>query len=117
VPGSAAAALVGAAVAILAAACQGGKPRPTGVAAELRRSLAGRGLSVRWVACVRRPERIGDAPVYRCNVDFGDPHVEMYCATVVDGRLRALPWRRAVRGEQDRAASARECAARLRAAR
>jgi hypothetical protein len=117
VPGTAVAALVGAAVAILAAACQGGKPRSTGVAAELQRSLVARELSVRWVACVRRPERARGAPVYRCNVEFGDPHVEIYCAAVVDGRLRALPWRRAVRGAQDRAASAHECAARLRAAR
>jgi hypothetical protein len=79
----------------------------------LRESLTHRGLSVRSAVCVRRPERIGGSPVYRCNVNFGDPHVEIYCAAIVEGDLRAAEWRQAVRGRQDRDAAARECALRI----
>jgi hypothetical protein len=86
------------------------------VAAELERSLAAASLSVRFVVCVARPERVDGATVHRCNVGFGDPHVQIYCAALVDGRLRAAEWRQAVRGRLDRRAAARECAARLRAA-
>jgi hypothetical protein len=109
-------------VVVLAAAlsgCGGGaslgraSPAPADVAARLERELTGRYLSVRWVACVPRPERVAGAPVFRCNVNFGEPHIEIYCAAVVDGTLRSAAWRQPDRGRQNRVASARECAARL----
>jgi hypothetical protein len=100
------------AAALALAACTG-RSSPPDVAAMLRTSLTGRDLSVRSVVCVPRPERIEQAPVYRCNVNFGDPHVEIYCAAVVDGALRSAAWRQAVRGVLDRQARAKECARRL----
>jgi hypothetical protein len=47
----------------------------------LRARLDARHLSYRWVVC--SPER----GVFRCNVDFGDPHIVRYCAVVRGGRL------------------------------
>ena len=85
-----------------------GSTGPTTIEAKLRRHLADRDLSPAWVRCVRSP-----GSVYRCNVNFGDPHVQIYCAAVVDGRFRAAEWRQPVHGRQDRAAAARECAHRL----
>jgi hypothetical protein len=92
----------------LALAGCGGATAPESVEAKLRRHLVARDLSVSWVRCVP-----GDGGVYRCNVSFGDPHVQVYCAVVVDGELRAAEWRQAVHGRQDRAAAASECAQRL----
>jgi hypothetical protein len=97
----------GAVLLVLALAGCGNPDRTAVVESKLRRHLADRSLSVQWVRCV--PE----APAYRCNVSFGDPHVEIYCATLVDGSLRAAEWRQAEHGRQDRDAAARECARRL----
>lgn len=47
----------------------------------LRARLDARHLSYRWVVCAR------ERGVFRCNVDFGDPHVVRYCAVVRRGRL------------------------------
>jgi hypothetical protein len=105
------------AIAVAALAGCGGSSRPPNVSAALREQLEARDLSVRSVTCVEASERIGSARVHRCNVDFGDPHVQIYCAAFVDGRLRALEWRQAVRGALDRPAAARDCAGRLRTAR
>ncbi len=27
-------------------------------------------------------------PIVRCNVNFGDPHIEAYCSVMIDGKLR-----------------------------
>jgi hypothetical protein len=108
-----------AALAAALAGCGGGSsggaapPAPADVAARLKRELTRRYLSVRWVTCVPRSERVAGAPVFRCNVNFGEPHIEIYCAAVVDGTLRSAAWRQSERGRQNREASARECAARL----
>jgi hypothetical protein len=103
---------------LVLSACSGERrPAATDVASALRRSLVERDLSVRSVVCVRRRERVEDAPVHRCNVSFGDPHVQIYCAALIDGELRAREWRQAVRGVLDRERAARECASRLSGAR
>ena len=47
----------------------------------LGRRLASQHLSYRWVVCVR------ERGVFRCNVNFGDPHIVRYCAVVRAGRL------------------------------
>ena len=101
------------AAALALAGCGGGSSQPA-VGTMLKESLTKRGLSVRAAVCTRRPERIGGAPVYRCNVNFGDPHIEIYCAAIVRGELGFAEWTQAVHGRQDRNAAARECAARLR---
>jgi hypothetical protein len=40
-----------------------------------------------WVACVRTGARFEGVPVTRCNVDFGDPHIQAYCSVFRGGRL------------------------------
>jgi hypothetical protein len=95
------------ALVLVAVAC-GGSTGTESIESKLRDQLTERSLSVKWVRCA--PPR---GSVYRCNVNFGDPHVQVYCAALVDGELRAAEWRQAVRGRQDRAAAARECARRL----
>ena len=44
-------------------------------------------LTFRWVACVRTGRAYRGAPVVRCNVNFGDPHIEAYCSIIDRGRL------------------------------
>jgi hypothetical protein len=44
-------------------------------------------LSFHWVACVRTGATYAHVAVVRCNVDFGDPHIEAYCSVLRDGRL------------------------------
>jgi hypothetical protein len=95
------------ALAVLLAAC-GGSSTSSRIESKLQEHLTERNLSVKWVRCAAARES-----VYRCNVNFGDPHVQIYCAAMIDGELRAAEWRQAVHGRQDRAAAARECAARL----
>ena len=48
--------------------------------------LARERLSYRYVACIDNGRRFAGQPVIRCNVNFGAPHIEVYCAVVRDGR-------------------------------
>ncbi len=86
-------ALVGVVVALggAAAACGGESGAGGASAADIESGLLGRleakSLSVRWVTCVEGPIQGGAEVVYRCNVSFGDPHIESYCAVVRDGDL------------------------------
>jgi hypothetical protein len=41
----------------------------------------------RWVACVRSGKRFHGVPIVRCNVNFGDPHIQAYCSVFRGGRL------------------------------
>jgi len=59
----------------------------TGVEAALRQRLNGDGLSYQWVRCVQMSGTFQGQKVSRCNVNFGDPHVEPYCAVLVGGTL------------------------------
>ena len=62
--------------------------------------LDGKHLSYRWVACLRSGRSFKGAAIVRCNVDFGDPHIEAYCIVLRDGKLytdhqdAAIPCRR-----------------------
>ena len=40
-----------------------------------------------WVVCVRSGARFEGVPVVRCNVDFGDPHIQAFCSVLRGGRL------------------------------
>ena len=40
-----------------------------------------------WVVCVRNGEHFHGVAVVRCNVEFGDPHVQAYCSVFRGGRL------------------------------
>ncbi len=44
-------------------------------------------LHFHWVVCVRTGNRFNGVSVVRCNVDFGDPHIEAYCVVLRGGRL------------------------------
>jgi hypothetical protein len=44
-------------------------------------------LNYHWVVCVRTPHRFKGVPVVRCNVDFGEPHIQAYCSVLRGGRL------------------------------
>jgi hypothetical protein len=41
-------------------------------------------LRPHWIACVRTGNSYRGAAVVRCNVNFGDPHIQAYC-TVLQG--------------------------------
>ncbi len=45
------------------------------------------GVHFSWVVCVRNGERFHGVGVVRCNVEFGDPHVQAYCSVFRGGRL------------------------------
>ena len=57
------------------------------VRSALEARLLDRNLSYRWVACVRTEHAFTGRPIFRCNVNFGEPHIVRYCATLDDGRL------------------------------
>jgi len=45
------------------------------------------GVHFSWVVCVRSGARFHGVAVVRCNVEFGDPHVQAYCSVFRGGRL------------------------------
>ena len=47
----------------------------------LRARLDAKHLSYTWVRCTR------EATAFRCNVNFGDPHIVQYCSVVRGGRI------------------------------
>jgi hypothetical protein len=57
------------------------------VRAALEARLLGKKLSYRWVVCVRTRRSFTGSPIFRCNVNFGEPHIVRYCATLEDGQL------------------------------
>ena len=57
------------------------------VRAALEGRLLGKKLSYRWVVCMRTIRWFAGSPIFRCNVNFGEPHIVRYCATLTDGRF------------------------------
>jgi hypothetical protein len=57
------------------------------VRAALEDRLLARKLSFRWVVCVRTKRSFAGSPIFRCNVNFGEPHIVRYCATLEDGQF------------------------------
>jgi hypothetical protein len=49
--------------------------------------LESKHLSYRWVACLRSGRSFKGAAIVRCNVNFGDPHIEAYCIVLRWGKL------------------------------
>jgi hypothetical protein len=83
-----------AATVLVAAACgsQTASPQPTSATPAQAKSLLtarlhAKQLSFRWVACIRNGRSYRAARIVRCNVNFGDPHIEAYCSVLVGGRL------------------------------
>ena len=109
-------ALALAAALALVQGCGGGGSGVAGVAeapptaAGARRALAARldakDLTYREVRCVDEGVRRRDQAVFRCNVNFGEPHIEGYCVVLRDGRAitqvedRALRCRRTRTGDE-----------------
>ena len=72
------------------------------VRAALEKRLVERKLTFRWVACVRTSRSFAGTSIFRCNVNFGAPHIVRYCATF-DGELttnREEPEMRCGRGNE-----------------
>jgi len=57
------------------------------VRAALEARLLGKKLSYRWVVCVRTERSFAGSQIFRCNVNFGEPHIVRYCATLEAGRF------------------------------
>ena len=57
------------------------------VRAALETRLLGKKLSYRWVVCVRTKGSFAGSPIFRCSVNFGEPHIVRYCATLEDGQF------------------------------
>lgn len=64
----------------------GGSARAQDPAPALLARLRDKGLNPVWVHCAVRGRADG-APLFRCNVNFGDPRISPYCAQIRDGRL------------------------------
>jgi hypothetical protein len=44
-------------------------------------------LDWRWVACLYTGRSFVGAPIVRCNVNFGDPHIQAYCSVLRGDKL------------------------------
>jgi len=87
-------ALATVAVVLLTAGCGGGSSQVSvspGIVPAVRSALVERlhakGLEYRWIACLRNGRSFRGHQIVRCNVNFGDPHVEAYCGVLIGGRL------------------------------
>ena len=79
------------AAAALLAGCggEGGTPASASPAAAqdaMAARFAAKDLSIHYVRCVDGGARRGGETVFRCNVNFGEPHIEAYCVVVRGGR-------------------------------
>jgi hypothetical protein len=82
------------AAAALVAGCggDGGTPAssasvsPAAAQEAMAARFAAKDLSFHYVRCVDGGARRGAETVFRCNVNFGEPHIEGYCVVVRGGR-------------------------------
>jgi hypothetical protein len=49
--------------------------------------LDSKNLTYHWVACLHSGRSFEGAAIVRCNVNFGDPHIEAYCIVLRSGKL------------------------------
>ena len=77
-----------AATLVLLGGCGGSaESSPAEVKEVLEARLVGKKLSFEWVYCLRTKRSFEDRTIFRCNVNFGEPHIVIYCATLEDGGL------------------------------
>jgi pyruvate carboxylase len=84
------AAAVAATLALLAGCGGSGgtsQPAVPAVRAALEDRLQGKELSFEWVYCLRTEWSYDGDRIFRCNVNFGEPHIVIYCVTFGDGEL------------------------------
>ena len=77
---------------LLLAGCDSGAkkaatPGTNAVKDALAARLHAKQLSYQWIACVNDRRSFRRHRVVRCNVNFGEPHIEVYCAVLDDGHL------------------------------
>jgi hypothetical protein len=53
----------------------------------LRLELRSEHLNFQDVTCIENGRHYHGLPIIRCNVNFGDPHVQAYCSVISAGRL------------------------------
>jgi hypothetical protein len=82
-----AAALLAAALVVLAGCGGSAETSPAEVKEALEARLVGKKLSFEWVYCLRTRRSFEDRTIFRCNVNFGDPHIVIYCAVLDEGGL------------------------------
>lgn len=89
--GGAGIALALCAVLILVLSGSGSAGAVTSNEIQIKRQLVERlhrhALEPHWVACVPNGRRFEGAAVIRCNVDYGDPHIEAICGVLRGGKL------------------------------
>jgi hypothetical protein len=73
------------------------------VKAALVAKLRSQHLNYRWVACIPNGRAFRREPIVRCNVNFGDPHIEAYCSVMIHGKLRTNHEDAAIPCHEDRA--------------
>ena len=91
------AALLGAAVVLLAGCGGSAEADPADVRSALEARLVGKKLSFEWVYCLRTRRSFEGRAIFRCNVNFGEPHIVIYCAVLDDGELLTNRERPAIR--------------------
>ena len=57
------------------------------VKAALEARLLSKKLSYHWVVCLRTERSFAGSQIFRCNVNFGEPHIVRYCATLDAGQF------------------------------
>jgi hypothetical protein len=77
---------------LVLAACGGsqktsGSTSAASVKAALEARLQNKNLSYRWVVCLRTRRSFAGSPIFRCNVNFGEPRIVRYCAILDDRQL------------------------------
>jgi hypothetical protein len=82
-----AAALLAAALVVLAGCGGSAETSPAEVKEALEARLVGKKLSFEWVYCLRTQRSFEGRTIFRCNVNFGDPHIVIYCAVLDEGGL------------------------------
>jgi hypothetical protein len=81
------AAAVAAALVVLAGCGGNAEPRPAEVKEALEARLVGKKLSFEWVYCLNTRRSFEARTIFRCNVNFGEPHIVIYCAVLDEGEL------------------------------
>ena len=73
---------------VLFAGCGGSaESSPAEVKEALEARLVGKKLSFEWIYCLPTRHSYEDRTIFRCNVNFGEPHIVIYCAVLDDGGL------------------------------